>query len=175
MERFESVASGLPSPEALSSSSVSRARYRPRPSLDGVFEGERSVSPTPQPIMSTPAPQSTRTTGVGLSPGPAPVIPPPDLSNIFELSHGDFPTIAPGSMAPLQDNAVETSEEETSTNVRFTSSSPFPGRQEPTIFHSTENRPKPTPITNDRSLSFSFGQNVFHPPSQHETHRGLCS
>lgn len=156
MERFESVASGLPSPEALQPSSVSRARYRPRPSLDGLFEGERSVSPSPQPTMSTPAPQSTRTTTVGFGPGSAPVIPPPDLSNIFELSHSEFPTIAPGSMTPLQDNAVETSEEESNADVRFTSASPFPGgRQEPTVFHSVENRQKPSPTGNDRSLSFS--------------------
>lgn len=120
--------------------------------------------------MSTPAPQSTRMTGGGFDPDSAPAIPPPDLSNIFELSHSEFPSIAPGLMTPLQDNAVETSEEETNGNIRFTSASPFPGRQEPTVFQSTENKPKPSPANNDRSLSFSFGQNVFHPaPSTKRT------
>lgn len=104
-------------------------------------------------------------------------IPPPDLSNIFDMSRdGELPNIPVGFDIPMLDSAVEMADGE---GHGFTST-PHKDYEEQTVFHSMglsdvaedekENSelisfaptPPPSGRDHDRSHSFSFGQTVFH-------------
>ncbi|KAI0045170.1 hypothetical protein FA95DRAFT_1451001, partial [Auriscalpium vulgare] len=135
--------------DRLQLSDSSAASSRPRPPLThDLFTPTRSSdSPsTASPMLPTPSFM-----------GP---LPPPDISNIFDLSQVDLPAIPTGGVS-LLDTAVEEfegdgSKDSISASLRQFTKPPSPlTEHNDTVFHSAE---KPT---HDRSQSFSFGQTVF--------------
>jgi hypothetical protein len=94
-------------------------------------------------------------------------IPPPEVTNIFDMSQRDLPPITAHAAAPLLDDAVEIYETDQSmddeTQQILPRTSPtvtlLPKEMDQTAYHSMETSKAPS---HDRSQSFSFGQTVFH-------------
>jgi hypothetical protein len=95
-------------------------------------------------------------------------MPPPEVTNIFDMSQRDLPPITADTAAPLHDDAVEIFETDQSMDDE---TQHVPPRPSPTVamspkevnqtaYHSMETSKAPS---HDRSHSFSFGQAVFHP------------
>ncbi|KAI0945184.1 hypothetical protein AcV7_001791 [Taiwanofungus camphoratus] len=96
--------------------------------------------PAAQDLFSPPATPAT--------PSLMMPMPPPNVSNIFDLSQdGELPTIPAGIEAPLLDSAIEISDADANTMIHKDESCP------PT--------PPAKPSLHDRSHSFSFGQTIF--------------
>ena len=143
-------------PEVELSPSGSRVRHRRAP-VQGLF------MPT-QDMSSPPSSPSV----VAQSLGSMMPMPPPEVTNIFDMSQRDLPPITADAAASLQDDAVEVSETDQSMDDE---TQHVPPRSSPTVslppkevnqtaFHSMETSKAPS---HDRSHSFSFGQAVFHP------------
>jgi len=93
-------------------------------------------------------------------------IPPPEVTNIFDMSQRDLPPITANAAAPLLDDAVEIFETDQSMDdetQQIPRPSPTvalsPKEVNQTVYHSVEVSKAPS---HDRSHSFSFGQTVFH-------------
>ena len=144
-------------PEVERSPSGSRARHRARAPVQGLF------MPT-QDMSSPPSSPSV----VAQSLGSMMPMPPPEVTNIFDMSQRDLPPITADAAAPLQDDAVEVSETDQSMDdetqhvpPRTSPTVSLPPKEvNQTVFHSMETSKAPS---HDRSHSFSFGQAVFHP------------
>jgi len=139
------------------SPSGSRVRHRVRAPVQGLF--------VPTEDMSSP-PSSPSVVAQSL--GSMMPMPPPEVTNIFDMSQRDLPPITADAAASLQDDAVEISETDQSMDDE---TQHVPPRTSPTVslppnevnqtaFHSMETSKAPS---HDRSHSFSFGQAVFHP------------
>ena len=144
-------------PEVELSPSGSRARHRARAPVQGLF------IPT-QDMSSPPSSPSV----VAQSLGSMMPMPPPEVTNIFDMSQRDLPAITADAAASLQDDAVEVSETDQSMDdetqhvpPRTSPTVSLPPKEvDHTVFHSMETSKAPS---HDRSHSFSFGQAVFHP------------
>ncbi|KAH9964889.1 hypothetical protein BC827DRAFT_1127002 [Russula dissimulans] len=143
-------------PQAQLSPSGSRHRHRLRVSVQDLFPPAHGASSPP--TSPSIVPQSL---------GSMMPIPPPEITNIFDMSQRDLPPITANAAAPLLDDAVEIFEtdqsmdDETQQIPRPSPTialSPKEGNQ--TVYHSVEVSRAPS---HDRSHSFSFGQTVFHP------------
>ena len=130
-----------------SKSEISRARNRPRASVQDMFSHPHETS---TPILPSKPADATKPINSVMAPIPL------DLSNIFDLSPElDIPFIAPVLGTTLLDSAVEIiddDEEEPTVTPQIIA----PNSEEPTIVLPIERLP-----THDRSYSFSFGQKVF--------------
>jgi hypothetical protein len=144
-------------PEVELSPSGSRTRHRPRAPVQGLF------MPT-QDMSSPPSSPSVVTQSLGsMMP-----MPPPEVTNIFDMSQRDLLPITADAAASLQDDAVEVSESDQSMDDETQHVPPRtsptvtlpPTEVNQTVFHSMETSRAPS---HDRSYSFSFGQAVFHP------------
>jgi hypothetical protein len=144
------------SPEAELSPSGSRVRNRVRAPIPGLFI----------PTQDTSSPSSPSV--VAQSIGSMMPMPPPEVTNIFDMSQRDLPPITADTAAPLHDDAVEIFETDQSMDDE---TQQIPRRASPTValspkevnqtvYHSVETSKAPS---HDRSHSFSFGQAVFHP------------
>ena len=145
------------SPEAELSPSDSRGRHRARAPIQGLF----------MPAQDTSSPSSSPSV-VAQSLGSMMPMPPPEVTNIFDMSQRDLPPITADAAAPLHDDAVEIFETDQSMDDE---TQQMPLRASPTIallpkevnqttYHSMETSKA---SMHDRSHSFSFGQAVFHP------------
>jgi len=143
------------SPQAQLSPSGSRHRHRIRVAVQDLFPPAQSSSfpPTSPSIV----PQSL---------GSMMSIPPPEVTNIFDMSQRDLPPITANAAAPLLDDAVEIFETDQSMDdetQQIPRPSPTvalsPKEVNQTVYHSVEVSKAPS---HDRSHSFSFGQTVFH-------------
>ncbi|KAI0270710.1 hypothetical protein BC834DRAFT_967439 [Gloeopeniophorella convolvens] len=159
-------------PRAELSPSGSRFRNRVRAPVQDLF-------PAAQEASSPPASPSV----VPQSLGSIMPMPPPEVSNIFDLSQRDVPPISANTGAPMLDDAVEifetdqSMEEETQHMPLQGSSSPTvalsPKETDRTTFHSMDNSRS---TSHDRSHSFSFGQSVFQPmPKGHSKNGSLAA
>jgi hypothetical protein len=149
-------------PQAELSPSGSRFRNRIRAPVQDLFLPAQSTQGSPGAVAQS--------LGSMIS------IPPPEVTNIFDMSQRDLPPITANSAAaPLLDDAVEifetdqSMEDETQHVPRHPAPSPTvvlpPKEVNHTVYHSMETSKAPS---HDRSLSFSFGQTVFHPmPKDH--------
>ncbi|KAI0246338.1 hypothetical protein BJV78DRAFT_1277249 [Lactifluus subvellereus] len=146
-------------PLAELSPSGSRFRNRVRPPVQDLFLPAQNTS-------SPPASPST----VAQSLGSMMPLPPPEVTNIFDMSQRDLPPITANSVSPLLDDAVEifdtdqSMEDETQHVPQRPAPSPTvvlpPKEANQTEYHSMETSKA---SLHDRSHSFSFGQTVFHP------------
>ena len=144
-------------PQAELSPSGSRTRHRVRTHIQDLFP----------PSQDTPSP-STSPSVVASSLGSMMPIPPPEVTNIFDMSQRDLPPITYNAVAPLLDDAVEIFETDQSMDDETQQIRPrpsptitrSPNEMNHTVYHSLENSKAPL---HDRSQSFSFGQAVFHP------------
>jgi hypothetical protein len=151
-------------PQSELSPSGSRFRNRVRAPVQDLF----------LPAQSTSSPPGSPST-VAQALGSMMPIPPPEVTNIFNMSQRDVPPITANSAAPLLDDAVEifdtdqSMEDETQHVPQRPAPSPTvvlsPKETNHSIYHSMETSKAPS---HDRSHSFSFGQTVFHPmPKDH--------
>ena len=139
--------------------SPSGSRFRNRVRVQDLF----------LPAQNTTSPPASPST-VAQSLGSMMPLPPPEVTNIFDMSQRDLPPIAANSAASLLDDAVEmfetdqSMEDETQHVPQQLTSSPTvvlpPKEVNQTEYHSMETS-KASLL--DRSHSFSFGQTVFHP------------
>ena len=139
--------------------SPSGSRFRNRVRVQDLF----------LPVQNTTSPPVSPST-VAQSLGSMMPLPPPEVTNIFDMSQRDLPPIAANSAASLLDDAVEmfetdqSMEDETQHVPQQLTSSPTvvlpPKEVNQTEYHSMETS-KASLL--DRSHSFSFGQTVFHP------------
>ncbi|KAI9509890.1 hypothetical protein F5148DRAFT_676408 [Russula earlei] len=144
-------------PQAELSPSDSRHRHRVRAPVQDLFPPAQGTSFTP-----------TSPSIVAQSLGSMMPIPPPEVTNIFDMSQRDLPPITANAAAPLLDDAVEIFETDQSmddeTQQISSQSSPTVSLStkgvNQTVYHSMEMLKAPS---HDRSHSFSFGQTVFHP------------
>ncbi|THH17486.1 hypothetical protein EW146_g3331 [Bondarzewia mesenterica] len=152
MERLQNVTGD-------STAEISCTRPRSRPSVQEMFSSAKASS-TPL-SHATPADPIKSITSITVP------ISPPDLSNIFDLSHDhDLPTIPANAGVTLLNSAVEIFEDDNSredhpskTGYHIAASPDSLAKSEdPSVYYSTEKSP-----AHDRSLSFSFGQKVFSP------------
>ncbi|KZT66598.1 hypothetical protein DAEQUDRAFT_674650 [Daedalea quercina L-15889] len=107
----------------------------------------KAARPAAQELFSQTAPNTPSMLGPGM-PSMLTQVPPPNMSNIFDLStEVEMPVIPPGREVPLLDSAVEISEADAPNEEEERESTP----------------PTPPAKTgmHDRSHSFSFGQTVF--------------
>ena len=153
----ESLRLNETSPEAELSPSGSRVRNRTRAPIQGLFmPAQDSSSPSSSPSV------------VAQSLGSMMPMPPPEVTNIFDMSQRDLPPITADAAAPLHDDAVEIFDTDQSMDDE---TQQIPLRASPTIsvspkevnqttYHSMETSKA---SLHDRSHSFSFGQAVFHP------------
>ncbi len=143
-------------PQAELSPSGSRIRHRIRAPVQNLFLPSQGTSSPP--TSPSVVPQSL---GSMIS------IPPPEITNIFDMSQRDLPPISVNAAAPLLDDAVEIFETDQSMDDE---TQHIPPRSSPTValspkevnqtvYHSPETSKAPS---HDRSHSFSFGQTVFH-------------
>ncbi|KAH9976709.1 hypothetical protein BGW80DRAFT_1289926 [Lactifluus volemus] len=149
-------------PQAELSPSGTRFRNRIRVPVQDLFLPAQSTQGSPSAVAQS--------LGSMIS------IPPPEVTNIFDMSQRDLPPITANSAAPpLLDDAVEIFEtdqsmdDETQHVPRHPAPSPTvvlpPKEANHTVYHSMETSKA---LSHDRSLSFSFGQTVFHPmPKDH--------
>lgn len=143
-------------PQAELSPSGSRTRRRIRAPVQDLFLPSQGASSPP-----------TSPSVVAQSLGSMMPIPPPEMTNIFDMSQRDLPPITANPAAPLLDDAVEIFETDQSmddeTQHILPRSSPTlalsPKEMDQTAYHSMETSKAPS---HDRSQSFSFGQTVFH-------------
>ena len=144
-------------PQAELSPSGSRTRPRVRVHVQDLFP--------PSQDMSSP---STSPCVVASSLGSMMPIPPPEVTNIFDMSQRDLLPITPNAAASMLDDAVEIFETDQSMDDETQQIRPrpsptitrSPNEMNHTIYHSLETSKVPL---HDRSQSFSFGQAVFHP------------
>jgi hypothetical protein len=139
--------------------SPSGSRFRNRVRIQDLF----------LPAQNTTSPPASPST-VAQSLGSMMPLPPPEVTNIFDMSQRDLPPITANSAASLLDDAVEifetdqSMEDETQHVPQQPTSSPTvvlpPKEVNQTEYHSMETS-KASLL--DRSHSFSFGQTVFHP------------
>ena len=144
-------------PQAELSPSGSRIRHRIRTHVQDLFPPSQDTSSPP-----------TSPSVVASSLGSMMPIPPPEVTNIFDMSQRDLPPITPNAVAPLLDDAVEIFETDQSMDDETQQIRPrpsptitrSPNEMNYTVYHSLETSKVPL---HDRSQSFSFGQAVFHP------------
>ncbi|KAH8084884.1 hypothetical protein BXZ70DRAFT_900257 [Cristinia sonorae] len=90
-------------------------------------------------------------------------IPPPNMTNIFDLSEEkDLPTIPAGINPPLLDSAIEISEDFEGSSMSLDHSNIIPHQLPVRSETPVRDLPKSPPGMHDRSQSFSFGQTVFY-------------
>ena len=145
------------SPEGELSPSGSRGQ-RVRPPIQGLFiPSQDSSSPSSSPSV------------VAQSLGSMMPMPPPEVTNIFDMSQRDLPPITADTAAPLHDDAVEIFDTDQSMDDETQHVPPRPSpptvalspvEVNQTTYHSMETSKA---SLHDRSHSFSFGQAVFHP------------
>lgn len=139
------------------SPSGSRVRHRVRAPIQGLFMSAQDSSS----LSSSPS-------VVAQSLGSMMPMPPPEVTNIFDMSQRDLPPITADTAAPLHDDAVEIFETDQSMDDETQHVPPrasltvalSPKEVNQTAYHSVETSRAPS---HDRSHSFSFGQAVFHP------------
>jgi hypothetical protein len=152
----ENLHIGESNPQAELSPSGTRVRRRVRAPVQDLFP----------PVQDRPSPPSSPSV-VAQSLGSMMPIPPPEVTNIFDMSQRDLPPITANS-APLLDDAVEIFETDQSMDdeTQHVPLRPSPAVALPpkevnqTVFHSME---MSKASLHDRSHSFSFGQAVFRP------------
>jgi hypothetical protein len=144
-------------PQAELSPSSSRIRHRIRAHVQDLFPPSQDTSSPP-----------TSPSVVASSLGSMMPIPPPEVTNIFDMSQRDLPPITSDAVTPLLDDAVEIFETDQSMDDETQQIRPqpsptitrSPNEMNHTVYHSLETSKVPL---HDRSQSFSFGQAVFHP------------
>lgn len=144
-------------PQAELSPSGSRIRQRIRAHVQDLFPPSQDTSSPP-----------TSPSVIASSLGSMMPIPPPEVTNIFDMSQRDLPPISSNVVTPLLDDAVEIfdtdqSMDDETQQIRPQSSPTItrsPNEMNHTVYHSLETSKVPL---HDRSQSFSFGQVVFHP------------
>ena len=143
-------------PQAELSPSGSRIRHRIRAHVQDLF-------PPSQDTSSPPTSPSVASSLGSMMP-----IPPPEVTNIFDMSQRDLPPITSNAVTPLLDDAVEIFETDQSMDDETQQIRPqpsptitrSPNEMNHTVYHSLETSKVPL---HDRSQSFSFGQAVFYP------------
>src|SRR5712691_9264521 len=144
-------------PQAELSPSGSRIRHRIRAHVQDLFPPSQDTSSPP-----------TSPSVVASSLGSMMPIPPPEVTNIFDMSQRDLPPITSNAVTPLLDDAVEIFETDQSMDDETQQIRPqpsptitrSPNEMNHTVYHSLETSKVPL---HDRSQSFSFGQAVFYP------------
>ncbi|KAH9986204.1 hypothetical protein BJV74DRAFT_886027 [Russula compacta] len=139
------------------SPSGSRVRHRVRAPIQGLFQSAQDTSS----LSGSPS-------VVAQSLGSMVPLPPPEVTNIFDMSQRDLAPITANVAAPLLDDAVEIFETDQSMDDETQQIPPRPSptvafspiEVNQTVYHSVEISKAPM---HDRSHSFSFGQTVFHP------------
>ncbi|KAI0298982.1 hypothetical protein B0F90DRAFT_650219 [Multifurca ochricompacta] len=153
-------------PQVELSPSGSRLRHRIRAPVQDLFPPAQSTSSPP-----------VSPSGVAQSFGSMMPIPPPEVTNIFDMSQRDLSLNTDNAAAPLLDDAVEifdtdqSMDDETQQVPQQPTPSPTvalsPKEPNQTVYLSMESSKV---LLHDRSQSFSFGQTVFRPmPKGHST------
>lgn len=142
------------SPEISSASEIEDPRVFAR------LQKSAASRPTAQQVFSAPPPSLSPKDAGSSAPGLASMMapmPPPDVSNIFDVSSDELPTIPTGAAAPLLDSAVEISDTDDQRSMSFD----IVDKEQDTSAVSASPTVKLGPVAHDRSQSFSFGQTVF--------------
>ncbi|TCD68974.1 hypothetical protein EIP91_009196 [Steccherinum ochraceum] len=135
------------------------------PSLFNRLQKVAHSRPSAIEVFSPPPPANQSQPSTPASPNLASFmmpVPPPNMTNIFDLSEEkDLPIIPAGTNVPLLDSAIEMSEDvDELHNSSFDHSS---SSIDPPVRSATPVRDRPSPAgMHDRSHSFSFGQTVFY-------------
>jgi hypothetical protein len=147
-----------------------------RPSARDVFASQVDSEGINNPISPTSTADGSKLHALNSLMMP---IPPPDLSNIFDMSQEqDIPIIAPSTQSAMLENAVELSDDATAAlpvtsgpsieesllpqGEAPSTSTPYRSSHETMYFSATEE--SATSISDGNSKPFTFGRPVFHPP-----------
>ncbi|KAI0033503.1 hypothetical protein K488DRAFT_84862 [Vararia minispora EC-137] len=150
--------------------SLSKPRAHRPPLAQDLFAPPTTSTPAQKSNSSPPmSPSTSQPTFARLQGGMTP-LPPPEISNIFDLSGGrELPPI-PGTGMGLLDDAVEVSfstDGDSSRDSGFSNASSVPSASSaPSRMVSSDAQQVVAPApSHDRAHSFSFGQTVFRAPA----------
>ncbi|GJE92942.1 hypothetical protein PsYK624_091010 [Phanerochaete sordida] len=142
------------SPEASSASEIED------PKVFNRLQKSAASRPTAQQVFSAPPPPPPAKDAGPSTPGLASMmapLSPPEVSNIFDASGDELPTIPTGISAPLLDSAVEISDtDEQDKSLSFESID----KDQISVLTASPTI-KMANVVHDRSHSFSFGQTLF--------------